>query len=605
MEYKVELSKKALNRWSTPKKEVHPEGILERCTIETMQAVVKEFDNVVVKTVQIETNNVEWPDVCHVVLEETAPGGKPVTINVWAPLNWNGRFLGCVGGGTRTFHLYNIMGEQYRIATPLNALQNGFATANTDGGVPGDVLYWGLDEKTKAVDYELILNLAYRSTHSMTVIAKAIVTAIYGIAPQYSYMQGASGGGRQALTEAQLYPEDYDGIWAVDPAINWTGLFTSFIWPLAVMNEEKHVITPAKLAFFRSVAIEKSGGTFDFIETADMPNFDPLEYVGQQASDGEITEADAIVMKLIFDGPKTRDGHFLWYGFRPGTKFWGSGLLGDSGGLPYYETENGFEPQLNSLGNGFVGAWLKRDMDWDWKKLGYREFEELYKQGLRDFSCLECNSPDLYDLKQHGTKVLLSHAVNDDTIPCDGTLDYYRHVLERMGGEEEVSNYFRLFMSPGGGHTDMWQPGLSFTLADGMIALMKWVEEGIAPETIPAVQYDFEQNAVVLTGDVSVYRLGKENRGMNIQITDAYGKSDVKEKNEKIATTRFHAGSSMADIMEDGQGLAILRKYIGALLDNPMITQARGMTIGAIKDMMPVQHMKEKISKAISKLEEL
>lgn len=99
-------------------------------------------------------------------------------------------------------HLYEILGRENRIIMPFNAVANGFATANTDGGVPGDVFCFGLDEETKKIDYELILNLAYRSTHSMSVIAKKVIEAVYGEKPAYSYLQGASGGGRQTLTEA-------------------------------------------------------------------------------------------------------------------------------------------------------------------------------------------------------------------------------------------------------------------------------------------------------------------------------------------------------------------------------------------------------------------
>ena len=52
----------------------------------------------------------------------------------------------------------------------------------------------------------------------MTVAAKAIVNGYYGNAPKYSYWNGCSTGGRQALTEAQRYPNDYEGIISGAPA---------------------------------------------------------------------------------------------------------------------------------------------------------------------------------------------------------------------------------------------------------------------------------------------------------------------------------------------------------------------------------------------------
>lgn len=54
----------------------------------------------------------------------------------------------------------------------------------------------------------------------MTVIAKALIRSYYGKAPRYSYWTGCSGGGRQGLVQAQMYPSDYDGIVAGSPAIN-------------------------------------------------------------------------------------------------------------------------------------------------------------------------------------------------------------------------------------------------------------------------------------------------------------------------------------------------------------------------------------------------
>lgn len=600
------LEKQSNNQWVVMENGIKADGMRERCTPEYVRDMLKDMDNVKVVSVEIETGQPDIPDACHVILEEMSPGGNPVMINVWAPLEWNGRFMGCVGGGLRTFHMYDILGRQNRIAMPKYVLKNGFATANTDGGVPGETFAWGLDEKTKGINYELIINYAYRSTHTMTVIAKKVITAIYGMEPKYSYVQGASGGGRQSLMEAQLYPGDYDGIWSVDPAINFTELFMSFVWPYTVMNSENHVISPDKLEFFRTAAIEKTGAKHDFIENLEIPEFDPYDYVGQQAADGIITKEDAKIMKLIFEGPKTQDGRFIWYGYRPGTRFWNTQAgLGGTGALVYQKNEEGsYVPVFNQLALGYHSAWLERDMLWDEKELDYKKFEEMYNTGLRDFNFIQTNNPNLNEFRNKGNKLLLTHAVNDDIIASDGTLDYYKKVIEYMGGEDEISSFLRFFLSPGGGHTDLAQPGLSFTLADGMIALMKWVEEGIEPEVIPAVQYDFKQNASVLTGNVSLYSLGKTEIATDIQETEAWTKHEA-EKAAVNTSSRLNRNTPINEILKDEQGAAILNEYIGSLLENPQMEMAKTMSIGALEDMIPMPDTKKKIGEAIKKLEEL
>jgi hypothetical protein len=64
----------------------------------------------------------------------------------------------------------------------------------------------------------MLIDFAWRSTHEMTVTAKAIIGAFYGRRPSRAYWEGCSTGGRQGLKEAQMFPEDYDGIAAGAPA---------------------------------------------------------------------------------------------------------------------------------------------------------------------------------------------------------------------------------------------------------------------------------------------------------------------------------------------------------------------------------------------------
>src|SRR6185295_19712644 len=77
---------------------------------------------------------------------------------------------------------------------------------------------------------ELVEDFGHRAIHLMTRTAKTIVEAYYGVPAARSYFVGCSTGGKQALTEAQRYPDDYDGIVAGAPADHFTHLMAASNW---------------------------------------------------------------------------------------------------------------------------------------------------------------------------------------------------------------------------------------------------------------------------------------------------------------------------------------------------------------------------------------
>lgn len=123
--------------------------------------------------------------------------------------NWNRRYLQVGCGG--------YCGSLRASAESIAALNSHFAVAfdnsgHVGGGIGAVSALWGLDQPQLRIDF------GYRSEHVMSIAAKAISTAFYGKSPSYSYFQGCSNGGRQALISAQRYPNDFDGIIAGAPA---------------------------------------------------------------------------------------------------------------------------------------------------------------------------------------------------------------------------------------------------------------------------------------------------------------------------------------------------------------------------------------------------
>lgn len=172
--------------------------------------------------------NITGLNFCQVNVTLTHPGiGDAVNNQIWLPLDgWNGRFLG-VGGGGYAAGVWGSLGP---------AVQRGYAAASTDAGHTqnnsGDASSWALVSPGNVNQY-LLLDFASLSVHDMTVLGKAVTEAFYAAKPAYSYWQGCSTGGRQGLGEAQMYPDDYDGIVAAAPAVQWNDFVSILLQSLS------------------------------------------------------------------------------------------------------------------------------------------------------------------------------------------------------------------------------------------------------------------------------------------------------------------------------------------------------------------------------------
>ena len=109
---------------------------------------------------------------------------------------------------------------------------------------------WAIGHPEKLIDF------GYRALHETDVAAKVMVRAFYGKEPSRNYFMGCSDGGREALMEAQRYPEDFDGIIAGAPANNWSNHFTGFVWnEQALLNDPASLIPPQKLPVIQKAVL--------------------------------------------------------------------------------------------------------------------------------------------------------------------------------------------------------------------------------------------------------------------------------------------------------------------------------------------------------------
>ncbi|MBT2523479.1 tannase/feruloyl esterase family alpha/beta hydrolase [Arthrobacter sp. ISL-28] len=447
----------------------------------------------------------ELPPYCDVQVDLVSEGGHVERIEVWVPLAWNQRFLAVTGGGNRTGQQY--FPEFVRAANLPRGARNGFATAASDGGNKDPRFAdWGLNIETGELDWDLIRIWSHLATHHTALVGKAVTQAIHGTAPRYSYLQGTSGGGRQTLMSAQRYPEDFDGMWAADPALNYAKLAIGQLWPLVVMKEYGNYLSPAKLSAFRDAAAEAldpaaatDNGVVGVFETWE---FDVSQLVGRVTHDGPITETDALVMHRIWDGPRDVDGTRLYGGVVLTTETWGQNV--HQTGVAVTVEGGGERLPVPFVISQAMGVWHSGDPAWDWSTLTVENFGAYFNNAAERFGEFGAIDPDLSRLRDSGHKLILSHGVNDEVITPWGPLEYFQDVLREMGGVEATRDYVRFFLAAGDGHSHMTLgPGIS--LAAGMRALMAWVEDGVAPEVIDGEKFDLSVERITQTQPIYPY----------------------------------------------------------------------------------------------------
>ncbi len=404
----------------------------------------------------------DLPAFCRVAATARPAEDSEIKFEVWMPIaGWNGKFEGVGNGGWAGTISYGAMAA---------ALRQGFATASTNTGHDGA----GTDASFAAGHPEKLIDFAYRAVHEMTEQAKAIASAYYHSPPRFAYWNGCSTGGRQALMEAQRFPQDYNGIAAGAPANYWTHLRFGSMWPAtADLIDPASYIPPAKYPVIHRAALaacDALDGVKDGIISDPLRcHFDPgvIECRGADASDC-LTAPQVAAARRIYAGPSNpRTGQEIFPGLEPGSEL---GWKSEAGGP---------EPFPNGL--TYFRFVLFKDPQWDFRKFDYDRDLTLVER--THGAIMNAIDPDLQPFKNRGGKLLLYHGWADNLIAPRNSVNYYQSVLGAMGGKSQTDGFFRLFMLPGMGHCGGGRGPSTFDRAG---VLERWVEHGEAPDEIVA-----------------------------------------------------------------------------------------------------------------------
>lgn len=352
---------------------------------------------------------------CNVTLTHTHPGqNDSITSQVWLPIQpqWNGR-LRMVGGGGWAAGL-----AFFTESTMSVALADGYATVSTDGGVsstngPDE---WALISPGN-VDLLALQNWAYVGLKDAALAAKSIINSYFGRLPKFSYFDGCSQGGRQGLGFAQRYPDIFDGIQAAAPVVNVEFIISAH-FPQQVMNELGRAPHPCELQALTNLAVEacdQHDGVLDgIISNEDACNFDPYTAVGNSltcsspSAPSAISETAAIVADAAWNGARRADGMLLWPTMGHQTN-----LTSETGVAATICSSNGTCTGIgNVLLTTAIRMFAKKDRDFDVRSLSRRDYEKVFQAAVVEFdSVLGTRSPDLYEFKQAGGKILTYHGL--------------------------------------------------------------------------------------------------------------------------------------------------------------------------------------------------
>jgi Tannase and feruloyl esterase len=400
--------------------------------------------------------------------------GTEIGFTVWLPDQWNGRMLMNGGGG----YVGSIPG-------PGGAVDRGFAVTSTDTGhqAQGITAKWALNNLERQVNY------AYLAVHRTAVTAKYLVRQFYSRDAHHSYFNGCSTGGRQALMEAQRFPDDFDGIVSGAPVFDWTRVLSAGVKNAQAAFPDpaslgKPLVTADNLALLQASALkacDANDGVADGV--IDDPTACKFDVASVPACANDAAGADCltraqraaiarIYAPLVDDRGVVYEGQPVGVEGAPGA--WQTWITGSERAF----TATG-QPALGwAFATEFFKYFVFADPAWDYSRY------DLAKSWRRDTqlwtSLLNAENPDLTAFRARHGKLLLWHGWADPALNPLATIRYYKDVVAR---DASAADDVRLFLLPGVLHC-AGGPGPS--QFDQLTPIVEWVENGTVPATLVA-----------------------------------------------------------------------------------------------------------------------
>ena len=450
-------------------------------------------DKVVVTSAQPEAPTPTLPGHCIVRGSANPHDGADhshfaIGFEVRLPDRWSGRFL-FQGGGGNDGAVAPAIGANTGAGSPP-ALAHGFAVATTDGGHSGrTAASFGFDHQAR-VDH------AFNAYDKTTVIARALMRLYYGRDPDWSYVIGCSGGGRQAMMFSQRFPAYFDGVVACAPAMRvssgatisaaWESKLYRAVAPVAdgapvlsqaFSNDDLRLVSRAIL----NACDARDGAVDGAIDDYRDCTFDPKVLLCPGAKDAScLSGAQVEALARGFGGPRNSAGAPLYSRWpwdagvsAPGWRAWKIGSSPDT------RPNSAFASLMqDAMDNEFFTPPDPRfsifDFDFD-RDPARMEAESAIYDTYRD--------DKLTAFHGRGGKIIFIHGLSDPIFSPLDTMDYYNRLARNNGGISATRSWARAFFVPGMNHCS---GGPSTDTFDGLAAIVAWVEDNRAPDRIVA-----------------------------------------------------------------------------------------------------------------------
>jgi len=400
------------------------------------------------------------PAFCRVAVRLNPSSDSDIKMELWLPIaTWNGKYL-AVGNGAFTGNV--------RHTALVDPLARGYATSSTDTGHTGNTAIFGLGHPEKVTDF------GWRAVHEMAVVSKQLVAAYYDQGPQYSYWTGCSAGGRQAMKEAQRFPNDFNGIVTGAPGLDWTGRAAAALRVAqALEHNEPARLNSAKRELLYKAAINAcdsdDGLTDGLISQPEQCGFDPAVLQCEAGGDSAscLTPGQVNTARMLYSSAVNPESGRSITGLLPGSEMgW---------------TDLGWTASARATGMEQFKYLVYADADWTIEHFDFAA--DIVEAEKTDNDTLNALNPDLKPFFNNGGKLIQYHGWSDPQISPSNATQYYQRVSAELGGRNTIHDSYRLFMVPGMAHCG---GGPGPNRFDMLSTLEAWVEQDAAPESVIA-----------------------------------------------------------------------------------------------------------------------